>query len=72
MIRTFLFHDDIEEILVAAIDPNDAFMVIQEAYGKKAADGLILARLTEVACPPGTAVMGRGILATGRPGTFRR
>lgn len=65
----FLFHDDVEELLVAAMDQEDAFQVIQEVWGPDAADELVLSRLSMY---PDLRVQHRGLLGEGPPGKFRQ
>lgn len=55
-LRLFIFHDDIEEIMVSARDGNDAFDVVDEALGDGVADDLILSFLNEY--PPEMVVSG--------------
>jgi len=48
-LHLYIFYDDVEEILVAAKDRDDAFNVVDEAYApyKNCGDNLILSRLSE-------------------------
>lgn len=77
-LHLYLFHDDIEEFLVAAKDKEDAFTVIEEAHGSDAADQLVMSGLHEYPDnfklqPDKTAgklASKRKIVSHGGPGTF--
>lgn len=56
--KLFIFHDDIEEIMVAAKDRDDAFVLIEEQYGAEAADELVLSFMDEY--PPDMVVTKKG------------
>lgn len=81
--KLFLFYDDVEEIVVAATDREDAFKVVEEKYGKEAADLLIMSHMLEY--PPDFELTarhlaaniaddpaGRRVAVKGGPGHFRK
>jgi len=72
-LRLFLFHDGIEEILVAARDPEDAFTVVDEAFGKGAGDDLITSFMGEYGSEVASVIAKRRrVVLRDKPGRFRK